>query len=138
MAGAEMSIAAFIPIIGQILDRILPDKQASEAAKLKLFELTQAGQLAELDADVKLKLAAAGIVQAEAASGNLLTSAWRPILMLTFGALIVARFLGWTAPGITEVEYVKLWDIVQLGLGGYVIGRSVEQTARVIAPILKR
>jgi hypothetical protein len=132
-----MSVVAFIPIIGQILDRILPDKQASEAAKVKLFELAQTGQLAELDASVKEFQARAGIVQAEAASENWLTSSWRPILMLTFGSLIVARFLGWTAPGITEVEYIKLWDILQLGIGGYVIGRSAEKVIPSIAAAIK-
>jgi hypothetical protein len=28
---------------------------------------------------------------------------------------------------------LKLWDIVQLGLGGYVIGRSIEKVAPQIA-----
>jgi hypothetical protein len=44
-----------------------------------------------------------------------------------FGALIVARWLGWSAPNLSQDEVLKLWDIVQLGLGGYVIGRSVEK-----------
>jgi hypothetical protein len=53
--------------------------------------------------------------------------------MLTFGGLIVARWLGWSAPGISDAEVLKLWDIVQLGLGGYVIGRSAEKIAPSIA-----
>ena len=47
--------------------------------------------------------------------------------MLTFVALIVARWLGWSAPGLAEAEALKLWDIVEIGLGGYVIGRSAEK-----------
>lgn len=47
--------------------------------------------------------------------------------MLTFVALIVARWFGWAAPNLSEAEYLKLWSIVELGLGGYVIGRSVEK-----------
>jgi hypothetical protein len=47
--------------------------------------------------------------------------------MLVFVALIVARWFGLAAPNLQEAEYLKLWDIVQLGLGGYVIGRSVEK-----------
>jgi hypothetical protein len=45
----------------------------------------------------------------------------------------VARWLGWSAPGISDAEVLKLWDIVQLGLGGYVIGRSAEKIAPSIA-----
>jgi hypothetical protein len=53
--------------------------------------------------------------------------------MLTFTALIVALWLGYSAPGISEAEVLKLWDIVQLGLGGYVIGRSAEKIVPQIA-----
>jgi len=41
--------------------------------------------------------------------------------------LIVARWLGWSAPNLGEAEVLKLWDIVEIGLGGYVIGRSAEK-----------
>jgi hypothetical protein len=78
------------------------------------------------------------IVKAEAQSDHWLAACWRPILMLTFGGLIVARWLGWSAPNITEAEVLKLWDIVQLGLGGYVIGRSVEKVVPAIAGALKK
>ncbi len=77
--------------------------------------------------------AAGDIIKAEAQSDHFLAACWRPILMLTFGALIVARWLGWSAPGISEAEVLKLWDIVQLGLGGYVIGRSFEKVVPQVA-----
>ena len=80
-----------------------------------------------------LNAAAGDIIKAEAQSEHWLAACWRPILMLTFGGLIVARWLGWSAPGISEAEVLKLWDIVQLGLGGYVIGRSIEKVAPQIA-----
>jgi len=133
-----MGFLDFLPIVGKVIDRVLPDKAAADAAKLRLVELTQQGQLAELEADTKQALAAADIVKTEAASSHWLASCWRPLLMLTFGALIVARFLGWTASGISEAEYVKLWDIIQLGIGGYTIGRSVEKIAPVVAGALKK
>lgn len=50
-----------------------------------------------------------------------------PLTMLGFVALIVARWLGWSAPNLAEAEALKLWDIVEIGLGGYVIGRSAEK-----------
>ena len=81
---------------------------------------------------------AAGIIQTEASSGSFLANSWRPITMLTFVGLIVARWFGWAAPNLTEAEYLKLWDIVQLGLGGYVIGRSVEKIAPHIAGIMSK
>jgi len=107
-----------------ILDKIWPDAGEMERSKVQMALAIYAGQ--------------AEIVKAEAQSDHWLAACWRPILMLTFGGLIVARWLGWSAPNITEAEVLKLWDIVQLGLGGYVIGRSVEKIVPAIAGALKK
>lgn len=124
-------ITAALDIGGKLIDRLWPDPAQRDAAKLELLRLQQSGELAELTSR-------AGIVQAEAASDNWLASGWRPITMLTFTALIVARWLGWSAPGISEAEVLKLWDIVQLGLGGYVIGRSAEKIVPALADAIKK
>ena len=58
--------------------------------------------------------------------------------MLTFLGLIVARWFGWAAPDLSEAEYIKLWSIVEFGLGGYVVGRSVEKIAPTVADAMKR
>jgi hypothetical protein len=58
--------------------------------------------------------------------------------MLTFAGLIVARWFGWAAPNLSEAEYLKLWSIVELGLGGYVIGRSAEKIIPGVAEALKK
>ena len=107
-----------------ILDKIWPDAGEMERSKVQMALAIYAGQ--------------AEIVKAEAQSDHWLAACWRPILMLTFGGLIVARWLGFSAPNITEAEVLKLWDIVQLGLGGYVIGRSVEKVVPAIAGALKK
>lgn len=66
-------------------------------------------------------------MKTEAQGQSWLQRAWRPITMLVFVALIVARWLGWSAPDLGEAEALKLWDIVEIGLGRYVIGRSAEK-----------
>ena len=86
----------------------------------------------------QIEQAAADIVKAEAQSSHFLAANWRPITMLVFVALVVARWFGWSTPGLTEAEALKLWDIVQLGLGGYVIGRSAEKVVPAIAEALKK
>jgi hypothetical protein len=96
-----------------------PEQKAE--AQQKVLEMAQAGQLAELNAAVQIILADA--------SGNWLQRSWRPLLFLTFGVLIVCRWFGLSAPNLEPAEYSHLWDIVELALGGGVIGRSVEKTA---------
>jgi hypothetical protein len=119
-------IPALLPILGDTLKRFFPDPE--QAAKVQQ-EIT----LALLSNQAAMNQAAGDIIKAEAQSEHWLAACWRPIMMLTFGALIVARWVGWSAPGISDAEVLKLWDIVQLGLGGYVIGRSVEKVAPSIA-----
>ena len=98
-------IPALAPILGDFIKSKFPDP--TEAAKAE----------AELTAQIwknahQLNAAAADIIKTEAASQHWLTSNWRPITMLVFVVLIVARWFGWAAPGLSEAEYLKLWSIV--------------------------
>jgi len=115
----------------KLIDKIIPDKEAADKAKLELLKLDQEGKLTELKAQAQ-------IINTEAASQHWLAANWRPITMLIFVALIVARWFGWAAPNLAEEEYIKLWSIVELGLGGYVIGRSVEKIVPTIAGAMKK
>jgi hypothetical protein len=115
----------------KLIDKIIPDKEAADKAKLELLKLDQEGKLTELKAQAQ-------IINTEAASQHWLAANWRPITMLIFVGLIVARWFGWAAPNLAEEEYIKLWSIVELGLGGYVIGRSVEKIVPTIAGAMKK
>jgi hypothetical protein len=123
-------VTAALDVGGKLIDRLWPDKVQQDQARLALLELAQKGELAEFTARAE-------IVKTEAASENWLAASWRPLLMLTFGGLIVARWFGWAAPNLSEAEYLKLWSIVELGLGGYVIGRSAEKIIPAAAAALK-
>ncbi len=121
---------AISSVAGPIIDRIFPNSEAAQKAKHELMlELSKN--------ESQFQLAIANIIKAEAASSHWLAANWRPITMLTFVGLIVARWFGFAAPELSEAEYLKLWDIVELGLGGYVIGRSVEKTLPKISKLLK-
>jgi hypothetical protein len=72
--------------------------------------------------------------------GNWLQRSWRPLVMLTFTALIVVG-------AFKEIPYLEsdspYWSLLELGLGGYVIGRSVEKvsdkvTQNIDMPFLKK
>lgn len=127
-----MSLLSLLPIVGDVLDKIIPDPAAQAEAKLKLMELAQKGEFTEMTTK-------ADIIKAEANSESWLAQSWRPIMMLTFGALIVARWMGYAAPGISQEEILKLWNIVELGITGYVVGRTVEKlTPQVVDAVKSR
>lgn len=118
-------LAGLLGPLSSLIGRLIPDPAAQAKAQLDLATMAQQGQLAELDASVRVLLADA--------NGNLLQRSWRPLLFLTFGALIVARWFGWSAPNLQPEEYDRLWQIVELALGGGVIGRSVEKVLPQVA-----
>ena len=117
-------ITAALDVGNKLLDKFWPDAGEAERAKQQQF--------------LAVFMAQADIVKTEAASSHWLAANWRPLLMLTFGALIVARWFGWAAPNLSEAEYLKLWSIVEFGLGGYVVGRSVEKIAPTVADAISK
>jgi hypothetical protein len=78
------------------------------------------------------------IIEAEAKSGHWLTAMWRPITMMTFLGLVVSYWLGYTPENITPDQVTDLLDLIKLGLGGYVIGRSAEKVVPQVAQIFKK
>lgn len=124
-------VPALAPIIGQIVGSLFPDPTEKAKAEAEAMRQLLAHQS-------EIESAAAKIIQTEAASTHWLAANWRPLVMLVFCGLIVARWFGWAAPGLQEAEYLKLWSIVEFGLGGYVVGRSVEKVVPSIAAAMKR
>lgn len=124
-----MSITAFIPIIGKVFDSIFPDKEEAAKAKYKLMELQMSGGLKELEQ-------AGAIITAEANSEHWLVAAWRPITMLIFVGIIANNYI--LAPYIdlffdTNVVLElppQMWDLLKLGLSGYIAGRSGEKIVK--------
>lgn len=131
-------IQALLPVLGTIGSRIAGSLFPDPADELKRLEIETAVQREVMAHAADIEKAAASIINTEAASQHWLAANWRPLTMLTFVVLIVARWFGYAAPDLAEAEYIKLWDIVELGLGGYVIGRSAEKIAPVIADAVKR
>jgi hypothetical protein len=74
-------------------------------------------------------VAQAAIVSAEAGGASWLQRNWRPIPMLSFLGLVIADAFGMLAFRLAD----QAWLLLQIGLGGYVVGRSVEKISPQIA-----
>ena len=116
-------LSAALDVGKTLIDKFWPDAGEAERAKAQAF--------------LAVFMAQADIVKTEAASTHWLAANWRPLTMMTFCGLIVARWFGWAAPSLSEAEYLKLWSIVEFGLGGYVVGRSVEKIAPSVAQAIR-
>lgn len=82
-------IASILP---DLLDRVLPDPAQANEAKLRVLELAQKGELAAMDADMRLALGQMEINKAEA-STDLFRGGWRPACGWVCAAGLAYTFL---------------------------------------------
>jgi hypothetical protein len=110
--------------VGNVVDNVFTNDEEKSEAKKQLTEVVMKG--------LNDVAAVQGEVIKTEMTGNRLQRSWRPIMMLTFGAILVCKWFGWTDASIPDELELKLMDIIELGLGGFVIGRTVEKTATAV------
>jgi len=81
-----------IPVIGSLLEKIIPDPKMAAEAKLKAIELAQNGELAHLDADLKLALGQIEVNKAEATTDKF-RGGWRPFIGWVCGIGVAIQFV---------------------------------------------
>jgi hypothetical protein len=116
-------LTALIAPLFSTIDKVVTNKAEAEKIKLALQQDMLTNKASEFKA-------AADIIISEAKGESWLQRNWRPLLMLWFAGLIGAHWMGFTAPNISEEILNGLLDIVKIGIGGYVIGRSTEKIVK--------
>lgn len=121
-------LTIFAPILGDVVKKVIPDtdkhKEIEREIKLALLEHTDS-----------LEKMRGEIVLAEAKSQHWLTASWRPLLMLVAIAIIAMNYLVFPIiaigyPAILENTLElpdQLWQLLTLGVSGYIVGRSGEK-----------
>ncbi len=109
---------------GKILDRIFPDPQTRDAAKLEMFKAQQAGAFKELDQEFDLAKAQIAVNAVEAQSASVFTSGWRPFIGWICGSGLAYQFLIYPIlvafqPKIVQLDMGTLLTLLMgmLGLG---------------------
>lgn len=108
--------------IAETVDGLSTSDQEKAEAKEKLTNTVMTQLVSALQSQ-------AGIITTEA-QGNWLQRSWRPILMLSFGFIIIYRYFLSQVLALPAVDLpIDFWELLNLGIGGYVVGRSVEKVA---------
>lgn len=122
-----MNIFGFIGQIFEPAAKLIDSLHTSEAEKLgakqKLYEAQAEVTGKLLDYERLLLESQAKIITAEAQGSSWLQRNWRPITMITFLILVVCDSFGLLAFRLAE----QAWTLLQIGLGGYIVGRSAEK-----------
>ena len=127
-------IQAFLPLIGSVLDRVIPDEKAKSEAKLKMLEMAQNGEMEEAKRSFQLAMGQIEINKTEATSNDPFKSRWRPavgwVCVFGFAYQMLARpLLPWLltvlgVDGVPELPAIDSESLIalmsaMLGLGVY-------------------
>jgi hypothetical protein len=111
-----------VSAVGGVIDKISTTDDERMAAKKEITEV-----ITTFAKDISAS--SAEVLKAEM-TGNWLQRSWRPLVMLAFAFIVVyhyflAPIFHWPMPDLPE----QFWSLLEVGMGGYVIGRSVEKIA---------
>jgi len=130
-----MSIFNFISNIFKPAVDLVDELHTSDEEKLTLereirkVENAFNGKILEYES--KLLQSRSVIIQSESTGRSWLQRNWRPITMLTFLILVVCDSFGLLTFRLSD----EAWILLQIGLGGYVVGRSAE---KIIPGLIKK
>lgn len=126
--------SGLIKPITDLFAKAVLDKDLAAQLASHLNDLQFAVLKSQFDYQSQLLDAQKAAIVAEANSNSFLARTWRPITMLVFLALVVCDSFGWLPNKLAP----QAWTLLQIGLGGYAIGRSVEKAAPAIAQALSK
>lgn len=122
-------ISGIFGIGSKLIDHWFPDAEEGDKRKAEFALMLQQGKMKELET-------MASVIMAESKSEHFLVAAWRPITMLTFVFIIANNYilypylsLFWESAPMLKIP-PDLWDLLKLGIGGYIASRGVEKTMK--------
>ena len=126
-------IAGIFKPFSDMVDNVHTSTEEKLTLRNKLTEIVTAVELQVLELTKQLVSAQQAIITAEANGQSWLQRNWRPLTMVNFLILINLDYFGILNHPLSE----RVWDVITIGLGGYVVGRSAEKIAGSLKTILK-
>ncbi len=125
-------ITNIIKPVGAIIDNLHTSGEEKGALKAEFLKLENAFASKVLEYEQTITKMQADVIMTEAKGEGWLQRSWRPVTMLTLLALVVGHYLGLLAVPIAH----QMWTLLQLGIGGYIGGRSLEKVASSVPSIV--
>jgi len=121
-----------------LINQFVASPEQKLAAQQALLELEANYQKEAMAADISFAQSQAEVIKSEADSQSWMARNWRPVLMLVFTYIIFQDYV--VAPLFSLKSLVippDMWQLLKLGIGGYIAGRSAEKiTAPIVSAVL--
>ena len=112
----------------KLIDSVHTSTEEKLAIKNKLVTIQNEMTAKIIDYETRLLESQTSIINSEAQGESWMQRNWRPITMLTFLVLVVCDSFGLLAFRLAA----EAWVLLQIGLGGYVVGRTAEKVTKKI------
>ena len=118
----DMMTRIFAPL-ASLIDDLHTSDEERDAAHIALVAAQNQALALTLDLEREKLAARASLIAAEIGGQSWLQRNWRPITMLSFLVLVILDAFGLLVFRLSD----EAWLLLQIGLGGYVVGRSAEK-----------
>ena len=109
-------VTGIVSAVGELVDRLTLPARGKKQLETDLLRVFMEWEQRVMEAR--------SAVLVEEARGTWLQRSWRPMVMLTFAVIVlVGTFV--SLPILDDTS--RFWDLLEIGLGGYVVGRSGEK-----------
>jgi len=125
----SMLIGPISTVINNVLDKIFPDPVKKAEVQGQMMTELMKVDAQTFENQIKPLLAEL--------SGNWIQRSWRPILMLSIVAIVVNNYILYPYFSLFGIKTItlelpsQLWALMEIGVGGYIVGRSAEKVAEV-------
>ena len=106
-----------------LVDSLHTSEEEKLLAKKSLLEVQTNVSLELLGYEARLIESKHDVIMSEAQGKSMLQRNWRPITMMVFLGLVVLDSFGLLSTPLAP----EAWTLLQIGLSGYVVGRSAEK-----------
>jgi len=120
--------------VAAVIDNVHTSGEEKLAAQRELLKLQADFQIRMAEIDAEYAKTQASVIEAEVNSESWMARNWRPITMLTFTFIVAFNYIIAPMFGLSLLAMpIHLWDLLQIGMGGYVFGRTAEKVIPTIA-----
>jgi len=126
-------ISNLIKPVADLVSEFVEDKDKANEIRARMFVMQNEIAAKTIELEKQLLDSQKSIIVAEAQGASWMQRNWRPITMLTFLALVVFDSFGILSNRLAP----EAWTLLQLGLGGYVVGRSAEKIIPKVTEVMK-
>lgn len=114
--------------VAGVIDKFVTTPEEKLKAQIELSQMANDFQLKALELDKEWAVQQASVITAEAKSESWLARNWRPLTMLSFVFIIDYNYILSPIFSLKSLVIVPdMWELLRIGIGGYLIGRSAEK-----------